>query len=157
MNLNKLKYFADIFENLQPVIQMNVLNKHHTIWNFCDDFPYDVISKWKNIFSSFRADFVFDFGCMTIQETTVGWPCLLTECPVPFAAVPNHIQAAHCSPLPHPKCKPDMNENRDNSKMFSALRLPLLATNRNQASSTAQCGQCLGVCMVTWSDTFFSL
>jgi hypothetical protein len=80
-----------------------------------------------------------------------------SQCPAPFAAVSNHIQAAHCSPLPHPKCKPNINENRDNSKMFSALCSPHLATNRKQANSTAQCGQCLGVCMVTWTDTFFSL
>ena len=57
---------------------MNVLNKHYTIWNFRDDFSYDFISKWKNMFLSFRADFVFDFGCMAIYGTTVHWPCLLT-------------------------------------------------------------------------------
>jgi hypothetical protein len=58
---------------------------------------------------------------------------------------------------PTPNCKPNVNENRDNCKMFSALRSPPPATNRNQASSTAQCGQYLGVCMVTCSDALFSL
>jgi hypothetical protein len=85
----------------------------------------------------------------------IGHVC--SQCPVPFASVSNHIQAARCSPLAHPKCKPNMNESRDNSKMFGALCSSPLATNRNQASSTAQCGQCLGVCMVTWSDIFFCL
>jgi len=32
----------------------------------------------RNMFLSFRADFVFDFGCMAIYGTTVHWPCLLT-------------------------------------------------------------------------------
>jgi len=110
----------------------------------------------KNIFISFRANFFLILGAWLYKELMyIGHVC--SQCPVQFAAVSNHIQAAQCSPLPHPKCKPNMNENRYNFMMFGALHSLPLATNRNQASSTAQCGQCLGVCMVTWSDTFFCL
>ena len=102
----------------------------------------------KNIFISFTANFFLILDAWLYKEALyIGHVC--SQCPVPFASVSNHIQAARCSPLAHPKCKPNMNENRDNSKMFGALCSSPLATNRNQASSTAQCGQCLGVCMVT--------
>ena len=49
-----------------------------------------------------------------------------------------------------------MNENRDDSKMFSVLRSTPPVTNGNRPSSTAQCGQCLGVPVTTkWNAFFF--
>jgi len=40
---------------------------------------------------------------------------------------------------PYPESKPNMNENRNHSTMFGALRSPPPAANGNRSSSTAPC------------------
>jgi hypothetical protein len=58
-----------------------------------------------------------------------------------FGAISDHVQTKHSLLLP--ESKPNINENRNDSKMFGALRSPPPAANENRSNSTAQCGQCL--------------
>jgi hypothetical protein len=75
-------------------------------------------------------------------------------------SVPQHLQQLLTTfrwrtVSPHPQRRPNMKENRNNSMMFRALRLPPPAANGNRPSSTAQSGQCLCVSIVTWSYPIF--
>jgi hypothetical protein len=58
---------------------------------------------------------------------------------------------AKFSPTPHPEHKPNMNENRNDSKMFSALRSPPPAASGNRSSFTVQFNVC---CCVGWTWCF---
>ena len=55
-----------------------------------------------------------------------------------FGAISDYVLTKHSLPLP--ERKPNMSENRNDSKIFGELGSPPPATNGNRSSSIAPCG-----------------